>query len=1212
MPRSRVVVLVGAPVVDDTSGDVMPIAQLNAAVEVDAIGRALRDAARAIELDIEYASSSALARAATMGCLVLHYTGHASSVGLTVEDGVGATHIVLPYQLRELFGASQPPTVVVLSACDTSEHGDAIAAAGIAHVVAVTGEVAEDAASVFAESFYRALALGGTVIGAFQVGRAAVLSAPLGAMAEDEARKFTLLPADARHEERPFETTPRGTLIVNSADSRAASLPRVPAHFVGRFVAIHDLLAALQNGRLVTVIGAPGIGKSTLAIAVANHVARRKVFEGGVAVVRLRDVASGESVRAAIAASIGAHIETDQQLVGVLSGSRRLLILDNAEDILEHRPQDLRKLIELFCEQTPATLLVTSRVPLGGGLAGVVERLVRLSTLEPDDAASLFEALHPHPVSKEAGTNGTTLRDKITTHPVLEYLSGHPQAISLAVPLLDTLTLDELHEALQEHGDAVLEVPGLLPSEQDSVTSLSRALATSVSFLERRHPKAALLFASLGLFPGGMLAPDLDAVLGERWHEPMHMLRRASLVQYDQVGDEEAVYSMFPFVTSHALRRVSVADRREVGLKALGYFASMSRWLYETSLRKGWENAARLQIIHEPNIIACLLEDRPQRGPRGDELLSPPAVIGLTLSQLMLAWHRTADGFAVVEKAREACDGVGDRLGALHLLQCEGELHAQSNRHDRAEQCFAAVLREATDQDSRVVRATTLKARGMSRLNAGRLALARDDYEEALRISRSVGNDQNTANALCGLAEVEVRGGRRDRATSRLNEALSLYVHGNDSLGEANVLRQLGDVHCHDADLDGSAECYTRSRVLYNAIGHELGEANSVRGLADVARRRRNIEEALEHAEWARDVYQRLGNQAGLCGCDVTIAHAHSMRDEFAEAQEAAERAKKRAEEAALPLMEGHATRELGRIAEAKDDLEVAIVWYAECRGLYERAEDEQGKAEVVLATAHCMLRLDKEQAEPARSPQIKGLLIDAMVAARAVRDGVTHGNALALLGDLSRRQDRLQRALLLYRAALRRYLESRAPLGTARVLLHVATLQCEDIAASARLKLLQAAIAIHRAQGNEPAVAHCIAVAARIASDAELAEETAYLADLAAERHLEVGDLEGAAASLLLLRWAFAKLGKGQAALATLFVAANRCGHPVARLELNEVLQSFEQSFDAAAAEGMKDALERDADGIRRVALADISPAALLNPDVADLAQAAQRAGEG
>jgi hypothetical protein len=522
---ARLAILYSAPLVwQDENGALHPIDLLDFAAERYWLFDSLNEAGRAIEVRVEAATADNLRTLVTLGCRALHYSGHGHEDFLAFEDGRGATYELDPAKLQQLFaaGGTRGVQLVFVSACHSRRAGEAFVAAGVPHVVAVRLEtpVYDAAARQFARAFYLALAAGKTVKAAFEIGRASVGTKPELPAPEHETEKFLLLPEYGGHDVTIFADVPAGEWRNLSLPAPPNNLPAVPEHFTGRQVEMQQLIAAVQEGRLVTVRGAPGIGKTALSTAVGHYLNARRCFRDGVFFVPLRGVQSPEGARAAIALSLGVVATNDDELFARLRPRRCLLVLDNCEDPLHYAAKDFRRfLAQLLQHAGEAKLLLTSRHALGGGLPGVTEKVHPLRRLDPYSAARLFLALAPRDLKlSELGTADPHLAiDRLSQHPVLEFLAGHPHAIALTAPLLQDKTLAQVHALLQAQTVDALLVADIPPDERDATTSFVVSLQVSESYLRERNPEAVRLFAVMGLLPAGALAEDLDAIWGENW-----------------------------------------------------------------------------------------------------------------------------------------------------------------------------------------------------------------------------------------------------------------------------------------------------------------------------------------------------------------------------------------------------------------------------------------------------------------------------------------------------------------------------------------------------------------------------------------------------------------------------------------------------------------------------------------------------------------------
>src|SRR6266700_4092572 len=138
-----------------------------------------------------------------------------------------------------------------------------------------------------------------------------------------------------------------------------SSLPARLARMVGRKHTVATIQAKLAAQRLVTIVGPGGIGKTTVAVAVANEM--RSIFNGQIRFVDLGSLGGGPLVAPAVAASLGLVIQTDDvvpALVDRLLAAPTLLVLDGCEHVID----GVAILAEKLFQRVPTLhLLATSR-----------------------------------------------------------------------------------------------------------------------------------------------------------------------------------------------------------------------------------------------------------------------------------------------------------------------------------------------------------------------------------------------------------------------------------------------------------------------------------------------------------------------------------------------------------------------------------------------------------------------------------------------------------------------------------------------------------------------------------------------------------------------------------------------------------------------------------------------------------------------------------
>jgi len=255
------------------------------------------------------------------------------------------------------------------------------------------------------------------------------------------------------------------TATAADAATRPAPVP-APNDLIGRDGDVDELAAMLGQHRLVTVVGAGGLGKTQLAQTVGHRVG---VGYESTVMVRLAGVAGGEAIGGALLEAIGATnqpgLSAVESSIRSLAGHSVLLLLDNAERVRH----DLAQLVRTMLERCPdVTMLVTSRQRLN--VAG--EHVHRLHPLDEAQSLQLFGR-----VAAAAGAD-LDLEDQGLVS-LCRRLDGVPLAIELLAsrtPLLSPADLDR-------------DLAGFLANEverdgEDDHASVAAALAWSLADLE--------------------------------------------------------------------------------------------------------------------------------------------------------------------------------------------------------------------------------------------------------------------------------------------------------------------------------------------------------------------------------------------------------------------------------------------------------------------------------------------------------------------------------------------------------------------------------------------------------------------------------------------------------------------------------------------------------------------------------------------------------
>ncbi|WP_134773752.1 adenylate/guanylate cyclase domain-containing protein [Ornithinimicrobium flavum] len=323
-----------------------------------------------------------------------------------------------------------------------------------------------------------------------------------------------------------------------------ADLPAVHGGLVGRDEEVEQVLRLLTPGRVVTVVGPGGVGKSRLAIEVAR---RRDDLPDGVYFVPLAGASTQEEVWGSLAAAAGltaGAAASREQVLGGLADRRLLLVLDN----LEHLPGAADAVGAIVRSATRAEVLVTSRSPL----RLQTEQLLPLQPLGREHASRLFV----DQVRRQRPGWTPAREDLQVVGDICDRLDGLPLAVELVAARSRLLT----PRAMLAHLDGALDVSGRATDRSVRQHTLRSTLDWSWRLLA---PDTARALARLGVFRGPFGIEAAAAVMDRPVDDAVDTLLDlvdASLVQADESSGDPR-FRILRVVRSYAQERL--AEQRE-------------------------------------------------------------------------------------------------------------------------------------------------------------------------------------------------------------------------------------------------------------------------------------------------------------------------------------------------------------------------------------------------------------------------------------------------------------------------------------------------------------------------------------------------------------------------------------------------------------------------------------------------------------------------
>jgi predicted ATPase/DNA-binding SARP family transcriptional activator len=560
---------------------------------------------------------------------------------------------------------------------------------------------------------------------------------------------------------------------------RRSRLPVPLSRFVGRDRELATVAEALSDARLVCLTGPGGVGKTRLAIAVAQRVAER--FDDGVWWVDLGPVAPHGSVVRALASAFGVHEVGGRTLfdsiVAVLAERDCLVVFDNCEHVLPACGQAVRRLL-VECERV--RVLVTSREALAvPGATGVA-----VPPLDDGAAAQLFCAraasVQPGFAADESNT--------AAIERICRGLDGLPLALELAAARVRVRNVAEIADALE---DRLAMLVATDPAAVDRHRTMRAALDWSYRLLPEPE---RLLLAELSVFRGGF---SLDAAGAVHVGDP----------------DEPTVLELVARLIDRSLvtRRAQPGPTRYELLETVRLYAA-------EHLERG-EPAADVARRHAQYYVGFA------------ETAEPELSAGSQREWLDLV---EADRGNIAASLRWAVSADGDVVAGLRICAALWRFCYLRGYYSEGRRWAAETLAVAADAPAK------LRARAL--LAAGNLAHLQCDYSEAvgrsteaLEAYRAIRADDGVAAALQALGSVARE--RADYARSReLHEqSLALWRGRDDSEGMARSLNYLSMLAWLQADVEGAVVLAHQAADRFRSIGDGEGVAWALLNLGAAA-----------------------------------------------------------------------------------------------------------------------------------------------------------------------------------------------------------------------------------------------------------------------------------------------------------------------------------------------------------------------------------------
>ena len=678
------------------------------------------------------------------------------------------------------------------------------------------------------------------------------------------------------------------------------NLPSQLTSFIGREKDVERIQHRLAGHRLVTLIGAGGIGKTRLSQQVANQLIHR--YADGVWLVEFAALNDPMLVPQSVATVLGIQHRGDdnalvETLVQFLHDKTILLILDNCEHLLDACAELADKLLK-NCRGLK--ILTTSREALG--LLGEALYQVPSLTIPDIQQISLIEEFNDYESIRLFQERAQlvqmdfalTKENASSVTQICSRLDGIPLAIELAAVRVQTFLPEQIAEQLDQCFHILTGGSRTaLPKHQTLQASIDwswHLLRTVEQILLRR----------LSVFAGGWTMDAAKAVCtgegveADAVSDLVDQLVNKSLVISERAQGQEPRYRMLETIRAYALERLAKSGETEaLREKHAQYYGNILINLASYGI--GRANSLRLQreldniratlswCVATPKDIelgARLVWILPwfwyERGYFSEGRLwtkqilaspflqegSEPRAMALAASGLLAVWQgEQEEGLAQIEESMTIAQRLQDEQMMPLLLMINAIAFISMGRDRTAQPLLRDALELFEQQDLPYFHIITIVLLGNVQLGSGDLEQARVLYEEAAVRARAFGENWVLSFALSNLGEVARLQGQYDLAGKYYGECEALLLEtGDKDTGDlARFIHNLGYTAQHEGDFPRAESQFRKSLTIFRRLGNRRGIAECLAGLAGLKARQGETQRGATLLSAAESLIQSTG-----------------------------------------------------------------------------------------------------------------------------------------------------------------------------------------------------------------------------------------------------------------------------------------------------------------------------------------------------------------
>ena len=721
--------------------------------------------------------------------------------------------------------------------------------------------------------------------------------------------------------------------VVPAASPIVAAQPILPMQttkFIGRareLAHIQELITQEANCRLLTLVGPSGIGKTRLAMEVAQRILDMDIgltpFADGIVFVPLTTVSEPNGIVAAIAAAaglqFGSGLSSQQQLLNYFQDKHLLLVLDHVEHLLA----GVSLLAKILRAAPHTKILATSLegihlrdawfLPISA-LTFPPKHADVYATLRDYDAICLFEQR-----ARRVRADFILEDEAADVIRICQLVEGMPLALELAATWLKVLNPEKIADEIERNIDILTTSYEDVPARHRSMRVVLNQSWNLLAQPER------VIFRRLSIFRGNFTAEAAYAVVGAELmmlaslvdksllqlhnngryhcHELLRLFAAEQLLpwtdEFNEVNDRHFAYYMDSLKRhgqgikgvgqKRALEEISadignvmLAWRTAVSQRAIHALAGATQCIWLFSHYRGMLDECEAAFAYA---LAALADDSESNAPSDPALAE---LIGLLYAGQGWMQGRRGDlerGRALMEKGIAHLRQVPSRnpRNEAFAVSYLALIAQYQERQLEAREIVKASLDSYTALGDLWGMAVGLEVAGTAALGYGQLEEAKQLLGQCLTIAQAAGEQRSQLLAMTYLGLIAVTTGDYAEAKTLLDEALTMSTELGDRIATAVILTQLGKYALETGDAIAALRHLEGSLANLRAAGVEY-PAEVLDCLCATRRAQGNYATAEQIGRQALQMAQARGIQRRIFASLSMLGDVAYARQDFAQA----------------------------------------------------------------------------------------------------------------------------------------------------------------------------------------------------------------------------------------------------------------------------------------------------------------------------------------